>query len=313
MLRNNFQKYYQENMDTLKPLFEEAFEKSEFNVIMSLLAFRGASDAGWEPYENTEDVFDEMGRQQNNFRYSLKTNMMLLLYVHVVECAENYELISNLINTVQGNDYIIANNKNKNYVNLTVLEKISRLKSKVSRTNHSNVHRPFEKTFDSRFRNAINHADYALKSSPRGGVTIIDDTGFPKLYNDQEVLDLINKALALQSCIKDLRVTYIGHYDKSVPIQSSASFGGGNSIEATLIVRKNHGVIGFRCIGGYDDGVPFETRLTKCFRYEQKMIDDGQNNLPKSRIERMNKILKIVPRKTAAKIAPFLEEHIVNR
>jgi len=313
MLRNNFQKYYKENMDVLKPLFEEAFKKSEFNVIMSLIAVRGASDAGWEPYENTKDVFDEMGRQQNNFRYSLKTNMMLWLYVHLVECAENYELISNMINTIQGNDYIIANNKNKNYVNLTVLEKISRLKSKASKTNHKEVYKPFENTFDSRFRNAIGHADYALKSGSSGGVTIIDDVGFPKLYSDQEVMDLINKALALQSCIDDLRSSYISHYDESVVIPSSPTFGGGSPIDVTLIVRKEHGVIGFRCIGGYDAGTPFETRLTHCFRYEQKMIEAGQNNLPKSRIDRMNRILKMVPRRTAVKLAPLLEKHIVNR
>ena len=93
---------------------------------------------------------------------------------------------------------------------------------------------------------------YAIKRGENGGITIIDDAGFPIVIGHQEMNDLINRAIALHVIvIRTLKKSYISHYKESVVIPSNASFGHGNTIDITLIVRKKHGVIGFRCIGGY--------------------------------------------------------------
>lgn len=299
---DNYPKYLKAYLDIFEPLFRKAYETSEFNLIMSLLAIRGASDAGWEPFENTLDVFEEVYKQNRKFKYSLKTNMNLWLYTHLVECSEHYELLANLIKTIKGEDYIVANHVNKNFVNLKVEQKIDRLHSLARSTAFENISQPFREAFDSRFRNAISHADYSIKTDGRSGITIIDDDDFPKIYEHQEASDLINKAMALHVAIRTLRETYISHYQVSEVIPSSPTFGYGSPIDITLIVRKAHGVIGFRCIGGYDMGTPFETRLVRCMPYELKLIEKGVNELPRSRVDQANSIMKFLPANAARRL-----------
>ncbi|MES2631200.1 MAG: hypothetical protein V4611_04545 [Patescibacteria group bacterium] len=277
---DNYPKYLEQYKSTFEPIFAEAKRVSDFNLILSLIAVRGASDAGWNAFDNTLDVFNELYIQNDKFEYSLRINVHLWMYVHLVECSEHYELLANLIKSSKGEDYIIANNKNKDYVNLKVSQKIDRLKKIASGTNFKNVIEPFEDSFNSRLRNAIGHADYAIKQGSNGGVTVVDDSGFPMLFQTQEIDNYINKAMALHVAIRQLRDEYIGHYKKSITIKSSKSFGGNEEIDVTLIVRKSHGVIGIRCIGGYDLGQPFETRLVKAFPDEMSLINDGVNELP---------------------------------
>ncbi len=306
-IKNNYSKFVEEYMAIFEPLFQKAFEVSEFNLIMTMLAVRGVSDDGWNPYENTESVFEEVYKQQGKFRGSLGFNINLWMYLHLIECSEHYEIIANLLNTVKGKDYIVANHVNKKFSNLKVEQKIDKLKSIARSTNFENVSLPFEETFDNRLRNAIGHGDYAIKSSDRAGVTIADDSGFPTIYELQKTNDLINRAVAIHVVIRSLMQHYRSFYEKSKVIKSSPAFGHGTPINITLIVRKKYGVIGFRCIGGYDAGTPFETMLTVCLPYERKLIDKGVNDLPASKIDKVNNILKFIPRKLAPQVAKKLK------
>ena len=307
-VKNRYSEFVKEYEDIFRPLFEKAVEISEFDFIMSLIAFRGMSDDGWNPYENTQDVFEEIYKNQKRFSGSLQFNMHLWLYVHLIECSEHYELIANLLNTIQGKDYVIANHKNRNFVNLKVEQKIDRIRSFARGTDFINAVAPFENTFNARFRNAIAHADYAIKSSGRTGVTVADDDGYPVIFSQQEANDLINRAVALHVVLRSLSGHFRAQYTKSVVIKSSSGFGGGTPINVTLIVRKNHGVIGFRCIGGYDMGKPFETRIVTCLPYEMPMIEAGMNDLPTSRIDRANKFLGKLPRVVASKLSSVIRK-----
>ena len=304
---NNYSQFVEEYMEAFEPLFKKAFDVSEFNVIMTILAMRGMSDGGWDPFENTQDVFEEICKQQRKFRGSLGFNINLWTYLHLIESSEHYEIIANLVNTVKGKDYIIANHKNKKFANLKVEQKIDRLKSIARGTDFENVYQPFKSAFDARFRNAIAHGDYAIKSTGRSGVTIADDAGYPTIYELQRTNDLINRAVALHVVIRSLIKHYRSYYKSSTVIKSSASFGHGAPIDVILIVRKRYGVIGFRCIGGYDAGTPFETLIARPFGYEQKLIDAGFNNLPPSRIDKVNNVLKFIPRRLASRVAKKLK------
>jgi hypothetical protein len=305
---NNYSKFVEEYMAIFEPLFQKAFEISEFNLIMTMLAVRGVSDDGWNPFENTEDVFEEVYKQQNKFRGSLGFNINLWMYLHLIECSEHYEIVANLLNTVKGKDYLVANHVNKKFANLKVEQKIDKLKSIARGTDFENIAVPFEETFDNRFRNAIGHGDYAIKSSGRAGVTIADDSGYPTIYELQKTNDLVNRAVALHVVIRSLMKHYRSHYKESKIVKSSPGFGHGTPIDITLIVRKKYGVIGFRCIGGYDMGKPFETMMTICLPYERKLIDEGMNNLPASKIDKVNNILRFIPRKLAPRVAKRLKK-----
>ena len=62
---NNYSQFVEEYMEVFEPLFKKAFDVSEFNVIMTILAMRGMSDDGWDPFENTQNVFEEIYKQQD--------------------------------------------------------------------------------------------------------------------------------------------------------------------------------------------------------------------------------------------------------
>ena len=197
---------------------------------------------------------------------------------------------------------------NKKYPKLKVEQKIDTLKSIAKGNDFENVSVPFEEAFDNRLRNAIGHGDYAIKSSDRAGVTIADDSGFPTIYDLQKTNDLVNRSVALHVVIRSLLKHYRSCYTKSELIKSSPGFGHGTPIDITLIVRKKYGVIGFRCIGGYDMGTPFETRLTVCLPYERKLIDNGVNDLPASKLDKVNNMLRFIPRRLAPKVEKKLKK-----
>ena len=277
---DNYKKFEQEYIEIFEPLFDAAIGASEFNFVMSLLAFRGMSDAGWEPYENTVAVARQVHDEQDNFSPLLRLNMNLWTYVNLIECSEHFELIANMVRTVKGEDYIIANHKDRNFVNLKVTNKIARLAKIAKGTGFENIVLPFKETYNSRFRNAIGHGDYALKSGDRGGVTVSDDAGFPVIFSHRETSDLVNRSLALHAVIAGLREHYVKSYQRSKVIKSSPGFGHGSPIDITIIAREDKGLLGFRCIGGYDLGKPFETRILRCTPDELKLIEQGANDLP---------------------------------
>lgn len=282
---DNYKKFEREYIDIFQSIFEAAREVCEFNFIMSLLAIRGISDTGWEPYENTVDVAQEVHKQQGKFEYSLRVNMNLWLYVNLIECSEHFELIANMLRTFKEEDYIIANHKDRNFVNLKISSKIDRLHKIAKGTGFEEVVSPFQQSYNSRLRNAIGHGDYALKGGKEGGVTVSDDEGFPVIFSHQETTDFVNRGLALHAAISGLRGHYIKSYKKSRVIKSSPGFGHGTPIDITIIVRKKHGLLGIRCIGGYDMGKPFETRLSRCTAEELKLIETGMNDLPADILE----------------------------
>lgn len=277
---DNYKKFEKQYVGIFQPLFEAALKASEFNFVLSLLAIRGMSDAGWEPYENTVAVAQEVYKQQSKFDNNLRVNMNLWLYVNLIECSEHFELIANLLRTVKGEDYIIANHKDRNFVNLKITNKIDRLQKIAKDTGFENSVSPFELSYNSRLRNAVGHGDYALKAGDGGGVTVSDDAGFPVIFGHQETSDIVNRGLALHAAISGLRDHFVKSYQKSKVIKSSEGFGHGTPIDITIIARKNKGLLGIRCIGGYDMGKPFETRLSRCTAGEMKLIEQGINNLP---------------------------------
>ena len=306
----NYESFYKEYMGIFEPLFRGAYEKSEINLILTLIAFRGSSDDGWKPFENTLDIVELVYKNQKKFKRSLQFNINLWMYQHLIESSEQYEVIANLIKATKGEDYVVANHENRNFVNLKVEQKIDRLKKIAAGTLYANVSEPFRRSFNARFRNAIAHADYSIKRTGTKGVTVIDDSGYPKIYTEQESSDLINRALALHVSIRTLMASYVGHYSTPQQVMSSLSLGGGQVKPVDLIIRKKHGVIGISFIGGYDDGVPFKTQLYNCLPYEQKMIERGVFYLPKSRVNRANRFLDAFPRPIARKLLPIVNKLI---
>jgi len=97
-------------LNCLDPLFEKAKTTSEFEFMCTLLRVEGIKSAGWDPWENTVDVFDNIYRLVSRVKeYKKQTYLSLWLYGHIVEASEPYDMVANLMNIIAGQRYCMRN------------------------------------------------------------------------------------------------------------------------------------------------------------------------------------------------------------
>src|SRR5260370_3684276 len=90
-------------MTLFDPAFTKAKEQSEYAFLETLLGVRGLQDAGWNPYETSFEVIDEMcALHAKAETFNAKRHLELWLYWHVVAAWKPYETIANLIDISLG-------------------------------------------------------------------------------------------------------------------------------------------------------------------------------------------------------------------
>lgn len=103
-------------INCLQPLFIKAREKSEFDFIHTLIGVRETQPEGWDPWENTIRVFKCMMKMRRKVKdYETRTHLYLWLYGHIIEAAEPYEIIANLIHIIAGRRFHPENFPNKKH------------------------------------------------------------------------------------------------------------------------------------------------------------------------------------------------------
>jgi hypothetical protein len=224
-------------LTALDPAFERARAKSEANFIWSILAIRGMSDAGWDPYETTVGALNAIRKTYSSLDGEVAWHLSLWVYGPAVEASEPYEFLANLIDVAAGGRFSIARFPRRNGRPLSPQTKIERLEQWAQAARIPGVVIPMKEAWNREFRNAIFHADYALYGSE---VRTIRPT---RSYDHDEYLTLVNRALASHEAMKILRKYHIGSYTEPVRIPGDPEFGDGNFV---VMVRKGYGAIGLR-------------------------------------------------------------------
>ena len=283
------------------PLFEKTRSKSEFEFILTLLRVRGIQDAGWDPWETTLKVFNNMARLAKKTRdFEKQRNLSLWLYGHIIEASQPYEITANLITIIEGGRFNITNfpdvQRGKYRRPQTPSEKINKLAEIAVKINMSDSIFPFQDVFDRELRNAIFHSDYTLY---REEVRILSISRYGKIYSHGQIQTLINKALAYFDGFNNLISAYISSYQSPKVISVHPEFSKDPQEKAITIVRKGYGVVGLKdnCSNSElkKGRIPF--RIGHFLQYERNMLDKDPTLvvLPQNRIEKINKILKILP------------------
>lgn len=277
-------------LNYLEPLFEKAREKSEVQFIITLLHFRGMESEGWDPYENSlriyEVIQDTIQKSKNS---DLRINLSLWLYGHIVEASEPYEVIANLLNIIDGGAFITNNFPKKQIGNrlrsLYPREKIEILEVKANKVGIPEVVVPIKDIYDSELRNAVFHSDYAVYE---GGVRLRNPD---KEYSHKKTLEIINKSFAYHEVMKNLLSASRASYTEPVVIEDASSISDDPECKITVIMRKGHGVIGFRDSWTDEEikmgKIPFY--LGRRYAYEKRYIDKRIALLPRDRIDLANK------------------------
>lgn len=241
-----FNEYYLEAlpryMTALDPAFTCARETCEFEFLLSLFRVRGVTDPGWDPYETTLRAIPalcEVHDQTKNFEAA--RHLQLWTYGHILEASEPYEIIANLIDVAKGGRFKLERFPyKKNGRPQSPGEKINSLTKEAEKASIPGVATPLHEIWNRDLRNAIFHADYSI----HGGVLrTIRPT---KSYTHDEVMTLVNKALAYHEALGGLYRLHISSYKEPKIIDVSPGFSPDPEEHAVVIVRAGYGAAGIK-------------------------------------------------------------------
>ncbi len=299
------------------PLFEAARERNEFDFILALLGIKRMEDAGWDAYANTLSIYRKiipLIKRIEDFETS--RHLTLWLYGHIVEASEPYEIAANLLRIISGGrftnqnfpDVVIGKGTNQRSKPVAPIGKIEALRGLAEQAGYPQCVSPFESVLDSNLRNAIFHSDYALYD---GEIRIRRPQ---KIYTHDEIMSLINRALAYHETWNNLRTLFIGWYKEPKIIAVPQGFTDDPDEKAITIIRANHGVVGLKDNWTREEvaagHIPF--RIAKLRNYERKLLDSDPTRatLPRDRIECINFYLRFAPRFVRARLVKALRNKL---
>jgi hypothetical protein len=228
-------------MTALDPVFLRARECSQFWLIWSLLGVRSLQDPGWDPYESTIGAIDALVKVHALADGTAQGHLQLIIYGHIVEASEPYELLANLVDIGQGGMFHSERfPPGKDGRPLSPATKIARLKDAAAGAGLLGAIDPLNEIWDRDLRNSVFHADYALY---RGEVRIMHPT---KVYRHENVLRLVNSALAYHHAMATLRRFHISSYTEPVLVPGDPRVTNGVEEDVMVIVRDGHGAIGLQ-------------------------------------------------------------------
>jgi len=257
-------------LTALDPAFDRARETSEFNFLFSMFAVRGMQDAGWDPYETTVRAINAIREIHGQIKGEANRHLALWLYGHIMEASEPYEFIGNLIDVAVGGRFNVERfPPHPNGAPLSPETKIARLEEQATAAGMRTVILPMRESWNREFRNAIFHADYSLYGSE------VRTIRPPRKYGDDQVMTLVNRALAYHEAISILRTTHIQSYTEPVTIPIDPRFSGDPDEKAVVIVRERYGATGLKDAWTEEDlrrgHIPF--RIGRFTQEESRIMD----------------------------------------
>jgi len=241
-------------LTALDAAFTRARHACEFEFLCALLRVRGVKSPGWDPYEATTRMFKNLVGLSNKIRdFELRRHLHLWLYGHMVEASEPYELLANLISISTGGRYHYTWFPPKwGQRPQSPGEKIQSIAEMAATAGMAQVVEPVKEIWDRDLRNAIFHSDYALYGTE---VRILSPV---RRYMHEDIMTLLNRALAYFESIRNLHRMHIAAYDAPRVIDVHPEFSEDPEEKAVVIVREGHGAVGLK-----DNWTPEQLRAGK--------------------------------------------------
>lgn len=302
---DDFASYLVEYLNKIQPLFDKAKLVSEFEYACTLTGFKALQDPGWEPFDNTFEIFDSINILKGKIKDSFtKLNLFLWVYGHIIEASQTYELYANFLRIADNEAYTIDNFPDKPRGNHTVpqfpWEKIEKLKVLASKVNMDTVLEPLLDIFDRQLRNAIFHADYSIYNG---------EIRTYKIFSKPETYQILNKALAYFECWKILFNNAISEYSESKVVGLPARF---SYRTGRIIVRKGYGLIGVKDNLTSSEiskiNLPFHMGKFKYHEMEILRKDPTINEMPVDKTDKLHKIYTKVHNFAPKKLKPVLNK-----
>ena len=235
-------------LDDIDPLFKKAKAVDEFEFCCTILRVRGLEAPGWDPLQESISLIDQLvGLIDTPIQDSLKTRLILLLYCHVTEMNDLYNIIGNLVRIACQNDrYSMQLFPRSRYPR----EKIAEIQQWASGTHFERLAANLESMLVSQVRNAFFHSDYALTAQSvnlRNGQSV-EINGIRQQSVPLEWLQpKVNAAINITKHVVDKTIKSIRSYKESKIVKGR--FGPNDSwMDLQLTVDADWGLTGFKSI-----------------------------------------------------------------
>lgn len=260
-------------LTALDIVFERARNVSEFNFLWSIFAVRGMQDAGWDPYATTTSAINAIRSiHEQEIDNEASRHLGLWLYGHIMEASEPYEFLANLIEVAAGGRFRTQwFPPRANGSPLSPSTKIQQLQQYAMKIGVPEVVAPMMDSWDRDLRNAVFHADYSFHGSE------VRTIRPPRIYSHEEIMTLINRAMACHEALSLLRTTSIQSYTEPKLIAGDPEFSRNPSEGAVVIVREGYGAVGIKDAWTQDDlahgCIPY--RVGRMTWAEMQLLDEN--------------------------------------
>lgn len=248
----------------LDRLFNKAREEDEFEYICALLRIRGMEDEGWDPLEETQRLYDDVGSlMEAPLNPYAQIRLGLLLYSHLTEVDAIYMILANMVEITAG-ERCVMNPFDDLYrtrggtfgdrIPPSARAVVERLKERAAQRGCTELVELLNSFFNDAVRNAFFHSDYILHEDEFRSreARFIDENNVRTSSLKLDVIfDLINRSAAF---FHDFMQTYGAHrlsYKEPKVVRGRIGPGGAYE-DIALLVHPTGGVYGFR--GGGDAG-----------------------------------------------------------
>lgn len=240
-------------------LFQKAKLKDEFEYICALLRIRGLESEGWDPLEETQNLFNDIvSLSQGPLRSDTQVRLLLFVYCHLTEVDAMYYVLENMLRTIEGERCSISPFMHLYGKKKSFLDSRPPSAKQVVRTLQEHAQKLGEKEllellgwmFNEQVRNAFFHSDYTIfKDEFRSGEARFQTNNvITKSMKISELIELINRGLnffqGFMSVYYEHRLSY-----KEPKIINGRIGANGESEPVELLIGSNvGGVCGFKSV-----------------------------------------------------------------
>lgn len=225
-----------ENLSAFDRAFSAAKSRREYDFVLALMRFRPDLVPDWDPFLSTFEVFPQVAQAITRIEAPLpRWHVSIWLYLHIMEAAEPYEILRNILEIGSGNAF--------QPIDIAVDTKTSvivrRLEKTCVRTGHADTFDPIRKAWNLELRNAVAHAAYVIAD---GDLRIFRPR--PHVFIGPEVQAYIDAALAYFLAFVHVLYFHIAQYRRSIEVKaprSAMAIG-----PASIVVRQGYGAIGIK-------------------------------------------------------------------
>lgn len=241
--------------------FDRAFTKAEAacesEFVKALIRVGGLQDAGWDPYESTLRGIPAMVALHEQIpegaeHFETARHLQLWTYGHVIEASEPYAIIADMLDIANGGFY-----KPYRFPPVPLYrarrgqpapptrpqffrEKLPELERLADAASEAGSLDPIREIWHADLRNAVFHADYSLYG---GEVRIAE-----RVYAHEEVMALVNRALAYHEALATLVTGYRRGYDEPKRVLVHPELAGEPDEAMVVMIREGEGAVGLRYV-----------------------------------------------------------------